>query len=69
MKTEINLQRYALETLIESYENLLKHLESTETRAYYIGKRSAYEDLLILFSDNRTLSDLHGEAFTPSDES
>ena len=68
MKTEINLQRYALETLIESYDNLLKHLESPDTRAYYIGKRSAYEDLLILFHDNMDLQDLHSEALTPSDE-
>lgn len=68
MKTEINLQRYALEMLIESYETLLKHSESPETRAFYIGKCSAYEDLLILFSDDSTLSDLHSESFTPSDE-
>lgn len=69
MKSEINLQRYALEMLIESYETLLKHSESPETRAFYIGKCSAFEDLLILFHDDMSLSDLRGEAFTPSDES
>ena len=69
MKTEINLQRYALEMLIESYETLLKHSESPETSAFYIGKCSAFEDLLILFHDDMDLQDLHSEAFTLSDES
>ena len=67
MKTEIILQRHTVEKLIEVHDALAKRMEIPPFREYLIGKRSAYEDLLILFSDDRTLSDLQREAFTPSD--
>lgn len=68
MKDEIILYRYTIEKLIESYDRLIKAIKDPKDREYFIGRRSAYEDLLILFSNDRTLSDLHGEAFNPSDE-
>lgn len=69
MKTEIILQRYTVEKLIEAHDALAKQMETPTFREYFNGKRSAFEDLLILFSDDRSLTDLHSEAFTPSDES
>lgn len=68
MKTEIILQRHTIEKLIESYDALVKQIKSPADSEYFIGKRTAYEDLLILFHDDQYLSDLHGEAFTPPDE-
>lgn len=69
MKTEIILQRYTVEKLIEAHDALAKRMEIPTFREYLIGKRSAFEDLLILFREDISLSDLHSEAFTPSDES
>lgn len=69
MKDEIILYRYTIEKLIESYDRIIKVIKDPKDREYFIGKRSAFEDLLILFREDRTLSDLRGESFTPSDES
>ena len=69
MKSEITLYRYTLEKLIESYDSLVKQINSPEDRAFILGKRCAFEYLLTLFCDDMSLSDLHREAFTPSDES
>ena len=69
MKTEITIQRYTVEKLIDSYDAIVKQIKSPAHREYLIGKRSAFEDLLILFHDDMNLQDLHSESFTPSDES
>lgn len=69
MKTEITLYRYTIEKMIESYEFILTQIKSPSDREYFIGKRTAFEDLLILFREDPSISDLHSEAFTPSDES
>lgn len=69
MKTEIILQRNAIERLIASYDELVTKCDHPPFREYLIGKRDAYRNVLILFSDDQSLSDLHSEAFTPSDES
>lgn len=69
MKSEITLYRYTVEKLIESYDSLVKQINSPEDRAFILGKQCAFESLLSLFCDDRTLSDLHSESFTPSDES
>ena len=64
MKDEI-----IIEKLIESYDRAIKAIKDPKDREYFIGRRSAYKDLLIHFRDDRSLTDLHSEAFTPSDES
>lgn len=69
MKSEITLYRYTVEKLIDSYDSLVKQINSPENRAFILGKRCAFEYLLTLFCDERTLTDLHRESFTPSDES
>ena len=68
MKTEITLQRYTVEKLIEAHEALAKQMETPNFREYFNGKRSAFEDLLILFREDRSLTDIYIESFTPSDE-
>lgn len=55
MKTEITLNRIAIEKLIESYDSLLTRITSAEDYEYFNGKRTAYEDLLILFRDDQDL--------------
>ena len=69
MKSEITLYRYTVEKLIESYDSLVKQINSPEDRAFILGKQCAFEYLLTLFSDDKSLSDLNSEAFIPSDES
>ena len=69
MKDEITLYRYTVEKLIESYGSLVKKINLPEDRAFILGKLCAFEYLLTLFCDDMTLTDLHGESFTPSDES
>lgn len=59
MKSEITLYRYTVEKLIEAYDTLAKQMHTPEFREYFNGKRSALEDLLTLFCDDMSLSDLH----------
>ena len=68
MKPEITLYLGTVEHLIATYDELAKKMKNNEAREYFIGKRTAYEDLLILFSEDKSISDMHSEAFTPSDE-
>ena len=51
MKTEITLQIYTLENLIDTYDDISKQMKTPAVREYFTGKRSALEDLLILFRD------------------
>ena len=68
MKSEITLYRYTVEKLIEVYGSVVKMIDSPDERAFYLGKQCAFESLLSLFCDERSLTDLHRESFTPSDE-
>lgn len=69
MKTEITLYLGTVENLIDAYDAIAKNMKNNEARQYFIGKRTAMEDLLVLFHDYPSISDLQEEAFTPSDES